>query len=110
MPVSLIALALTWWTLRDVPQERGKGRFDLLGTLLIVGALTGLVLGWARTSNSASSTTEFSDIGGLPPYAAPVLAAAAVMFVLFIVVEAARPRPAVRPAPLPAAQSLGGAG
>ena len=87
IPVSLVALALTWWTLRDVTQERVKGRFDLLGTLLIVGALTAWCLGWARISNSALDGTQFSDIGGLPPYAAPVLAAAVVMFVLFIVVE-----------------------
>ena len=87
LPVSLIALALAWWTLRGVPQTRGHGRFDLLGTLLIIGALSGLVLGLGANIEISSSATQFTDIGGLPPYAAPVLAAAALMFVLFIIVE-----------------------
>jgi MFS family permease len=87
LPVSLLALALVWWTLRAVPQERVKGRFDLLGTLLIVGALTCLVLGLGANIEISASATEFSDIGGLPPYAAPALGAALVMFVLFLVVE-----------------------
>lgn len=87
VPISLIALAVTWWTLRDVPQKRGVGRFDWLGTLLIVGALTCLVLGLGANIEVSATTTDFTDIGGLPPYAAPMLAAAAVMFVLFVVVE-----------------------
>src|SRR4051794_31784959 len=33
IPVSLIALALTWWNLRGVKQERVKGRFDFVGTI-----------------------------------------------------------------------------
>ncbi|HVU12052.1 MAG TPA: MFS transporter [Phototrophicaceae bacterium] len=87
LPVSLIALLLTWWNLRGVPQARGKGRFDFLGTILIVGALTALVVGLGANIETATSATQFSDIGGLPPYAAPVLIAAAVMFGLFILVE-----------------------
>ncbi len=87
IPVSLIALALTWWTLRDVPQARGKGRFDFVGTILIIVALTCLVLGLGANIEISSNTTDFSDIGGLPPYAVPVLAVAALAFVLFIVAE-----------------------
>ena len=87
LPVSLIALALTWWNLRSVPQERVKGRFDFVGTILIVGALVCLVLGLGANIELSTSTTQFSDIGGLPPYAALVLAAAVIMFVLFIIVE-----------------------
>ncbi len=88
IPVSLVALVVTWWTLRAVPQERVKARFDWLGTLLIVGALTCLVLGLGANIEISTSTNEFSDMGGLPPYAAPALVAAAGMFVLFILVEA----------------------
>ncbi|MBI1256205.1 MAG: MFS transporter [Chloroflexi bacterium] len=87
IPVSLIALLLTWWNLRGVKQERVKGRFDFVGTILIVGALTCLVVGLGANIELSTSTTQFSDIGGLPPYAVPVLSAAVIMFVLFIVVE-----------------------
>ncbi len=87
LPISLVALALVWWTLRGVPQERGKGRFDWLGTLLIIGALICLVLGLGANIEVSATTTEFSELGGLPPYAAPVLAAAVVLFALFVLVE-----------------------
>ncbi len=91
LPVSLIALALTWWTLRDLPQGSGaRGRFDWIGTVLIVGALTGLVVGLGANVETATSATQFADIGGLPPYAAPVLIGAAVLLVLFIYWEASR--------------------
>src|SRR5690606_14450712 len=39
VPVTLLALVLTWWVLRDVPQKRAEGRFDLLGTVLVISAL-----------------------------------------------------------------------
>ena len=87
LPISLVALVLTWWALREVKQERARGRFDLLGTLLITGALTCLVLGLGANIEVASSTSSFEDLGGLPPYAVPVLAAALIMFVLFVIVE-----------------------
>ncbi len=87
IPVSLIAMVLAWWALRGVPQDRMKARFDWLGTILIVGSLTCLVLGLGANLEISTSTNDFTDLGGLPPYALPVLVAAVVMFVLFIIVE-----------------------
>ncbi|MBE2267157.1 MAG: MFS transporter [Anaerolinea sp.] len=87
LPISLIALLLTWFALRGVKQERATGRFDLLGTLLIIGALTALVLGLGANIEISSSASSFEEVGGLPPYAVPVLIGAAIMFVLFIIVE-----------------------
>lgn len=87
IPVTLIALLLTWWVLRGAKQERAHGRLDILGTLLIVGTLVCLVVGLGANIEISSTTTNFEDLGGLPPYAAPVLGAGVVMFVLFIVVE-----------------------
>ncbi len=87
LPISLIALVLTWWALRGVKQERSGGRFDWLGTLLIIGALTALVLGLGANIEVSADTTTFEEVGGLPPYAAPVLIGAVVMLVLFVVVE-----------------------
>ena len=87
IPISLAAMGLVWWTLRDVPQERGEGSFDWLGTVLIVGALTCLVLGLGANIEISATTSEFSELGGLPPYALPVLSAAVFLFVAFIFVE-----------------------
>jgi MFS family permease len=87
IPISLVAMVVAWVALRGVPQEKLAGRFDWLGTILIVGALTCLVLGLGANLEVSATTSDFSDLGGLPPYAAPMLVAAAVMFVLFILVE-----------------------
>ncbi len=87
VPVTLVALALTWLVLRNVPQQRAPGRFDFVGTLLIAGALIALVLGLGANIEIASSAQGFEEIGGLPPYAGPVLAAALLLFVTFIAVE-----------------------
>ncbi|MFN8530565.1 MAG: MFS transporter [Anaerolineae bacterium] len=87
LPISLLGLVITLWVLRGTKQERGKGWFDLLGTALIVGALSCLVLGLGANIELSASTSNISDLGGLPPYAGPVLIAAAVMFILFVVWE-----------------------
>lgn len=87
IPISLVAMLVAWWALRGVPQERLKARFDWLGTILIVGALTCLVLGLGANLEISASTSDFADLGGLPPYAAPMLIGAVIMFLLFIVVE-----------------------
>lgn len=87
IPVALIALVLTWWVLRGAKQERAKGRFDFLGTILIVGTLVSLVVGLGANIEISSSTSDFSELGGLPAYALPVLLTGVVLFVLFIVVE-----------------------
>lgn len=87
IPISLVAMVVAWLALRGVTQEKLAGRFDWLGTILIVGALTCLVLGLGANLEVSATTSDFTDLGGLPPYAAPMLLAAAVMFVLFILVE-----------------------
>src|SRR5690606_12539600 len=87
VPVTLLALVLTWWVLRDVPQKRAEGRFDLLGTVLVSSALVALVVGLGANIEIATSVSSFEEIGGLPPYAVPVLALALLLFAAFIVVE-----------------------
>lgn len=87
LPVSLIALVATWWVLRGAPQVRSQGRFDWLGALLITGALTCLVLGLGANIDIAATTSGFDELGGLPPYAVPLLLVAAVLFAAFALVE-----------------------
>jgi MFS family permease len=87
VPVTLVVLFVTWWMLRDVPQECAQGRFDFLGTLLIAGSLIALVLGLGANFEIATTAASFEDIGGLPPYAAPLLLLSAALFVGFVFVE-----------------------
>lgn len=93
IPVTLIAIVVTAFALRGVKHERSKARFDLLGALLIAGSITCLVLGLGANIEISSSASSFTDLGGLPPYAAPLLAAAAAMFAAFVFVELRHPYP-----------------
>jgi MFS family permease len=69
IPLSLIALGMVVWGLRHVPQIRREGRFDWLGTTLLVGA------------------SSFDEMSSLPPYAIPGLGLAVALFVAFVLVE-----------------------
>ncbi len=86
IPLTLLALVGVLYALRHVPQIRVKGRFDFLGTALIVGALMCLNLGLGANIEMGS-VSKVEDLSPLPTYAAPMLLAGAVMFILFIVTE-----------------------
>jgi len=85
VPLTLLSLGLVLYGLRDVPQQRVKGRFDYIGTLLIVGALSGLSIGLG--ANVDISGTSIQQLSPLPDHAGPVLLAAVVLFIGFIFVE-----------------------
>lgn len=86
VPLTLIALVLTLYALRNIPQQRRSGRFDFLGAALIVGTLTCLNLGLGANIE-VGSATSFEDMSSIPPYAFPLLLAAVGFFVAFIFVE-----------------------
>lgn len=86
IPLTLLAMAGVLYALRNVPQNRVKGRFDFIGTALIVGALSCLNIGLGANIEMGSASTV-DQLSALPPYAGPVLLIGAVMFVLFIIVE-----------------------
>mgnify|MGYP005839934843 CR=1 FL=1 len=87
VPLTLMTLFIVLWALRRVPQRRAEGSFDLLGTLLIGGALVCLSLGLGANIDTNAFTSGLDSLNALPPYALPVLAAGAVMFLAFILVE-----------------------
>lgn len=95
VPLTLIALGLLLWALRGIPQVKHSGRFDLLGAILIVLALTGLTLGLGANIEVGTSVSGFEDLSPLPPYALPVLIGAAIAFGLFILVESRVKEPLV---------------
>jgi MFS family permease len=85
VPLTLLSLFLVIYGLRDVPQTRVKGRFDYLGTVLIVGALSCLSLGLGANVDISGASLE--NLSPLPDYAGPVLALGAVLFIGFLFVE-----------------------
>jgi MFS family permease len=87
VPLTLIALGVVVWSLRNVPQNTVKGGFDFIGTGLIIGALLCLTLGLGANVEVGTSTS-IQELSPLPPYAAPVLGLGAVFFIAFIFVEA----------------------
>jgi MFS family permease len=87
VPITLIALFFTWRVLRDVPEHRAQGRFDFLGTALIVGALICLNVGLGANIEVSGATADFSELAALPSYAIPVLLAGVGLLIAFIWVE-----------------------
>ncbi len=87
VPVTVVILVVTVWALRNVPMHKTPGRFDLIGTLLITLALVGLIVGLGANVEVSSSTSGFEDLSTLPAYALPVLSAALICFLGFILVE-----------------------
>jgi len=86
VPLTLLSLFLVLYALRNVPQIKAEGRFDYLGTALIIGAISALSIGLGANVN-IGGTTSLDNLQALPDYALPVLSAGAVMFGLFILVE-----------------------
>ena len=87
VPVGLLALGLTWWILRRVPQRRAPGRFDFIGAVLLTVAIGGISLGLGANTDVSVDTTTFADLSALPSYATPLLISAGLAFLLFLVVE-----------------------
>ncbi len=87
IPITIAAIGLTWWALRDVKSERAHGRFDWLGALLLTGALVMLVLGLGANIDISAAASDFSDLGGLPTYALPAVLGSALLFAAFLFTE-----------------------
>lgn len=87
VPLTLMTLFIVVWALRKVPQKRAEGTFDLIGTLLISGALAALTLGLGANIETSGLSSGLDSLSGLPAYALPVLSAGALMFLVFIIIE-----------------------
>jgi MFS family permease len=96
VPITLFALVLTLWVLRHAPEYRASGRFDYLGTALIIAALT--FLNFALGANiDVTGAKTFEDLTPLPPNAGPLLALALVSFLAFVLVETRVRHPLIKP-------------
>lgn len=95
VPLTVGALFLMLYSLRGVPDVRVKGRFDYLGSILIVLALAGLTLGLGANIEVGVDVSSFEELSPLPSYALPVLLGAVLSFALFILVERRRKDPLI---------------
>jgi hypothetical protein len=75
------------WALRHVPQQRVQGRFDYLGTALIIGALVCLNIGLGANIDISSSASGFEDVAQIPAYFAPMMVLVVLFLAGFILVE-----------------------
>ncbi len=87
VPLTLLTLFAVLWALRNVPQLRAQGRFDFLGTLLIVGALSCLTIGLGANVDVGGVSGSIDALQPLPEYAAPVLTLGLGLFLAFLFVE-----------------------
>lgn len=86
VPLTLFALTVTLWTLRHMKMVRVPGRFDVVGAVLIAGALSCLNIGLGANID-VSGASSFDDLSQLPSYALPLLGLGVFLFLLFILVE-----------------------
>lgn len=85
VPVGLLALAATWWALRDIRPARAPGRFDWWGALLVAGGLIALNVG--LSAGGETQTDFFGRPQGPPPYALPLVGLALVLLAAFVWLE-----------------------
>ncbi|MEL6270265.1 MAG: MFS transporter [Chloroflexota bacterium] len=96
VPLTLIALAMVMYGLRNVEMKRSGGRFDYVGTALLVGALTALNVGLGANID-VGGTASFEQMNTLPNNWQYYVTGAAVAFALFIVVETRVKDPLISP-------------
>jgi MFS family permease len=86
VPIGVLALAATWWALRDVRTERAPGAFDWWGTLLLSGCLVALNVGLAAGADLGQADF-YGERQGPPPYALPLVLASLGLLAAFVWAE-----------------------
>ncbi|MEM6528285.1 MAG: MFS transporter, partial [Chloroflexota bacterium] len=96
VPLTLIALAMVLYGLRNVEMKRSGGRFDYVGTALLVGALTALNVGLGANID-VGGTASFERMNTLPNNWQFYVSGAVFAFVMFIFVEMRVKDPLISP-------------
>lgn len=86
VPLGLLALVLSWWSLRNVRPNRAAGGFDWAGALLISAALIALNIGLSAGAE-LGGTDFYGEQRGPPPYALPLVLGALVLGAAFVITE-----------------------
>jgi len=87
MPLVLLALLGMLWALRGIKTERQSSRFDILGAIALIGALTSL--------NIALATLDVSESFANSPIL-PLLGLSVVFFIAFLLIETWLKNPLIR--------------
>jgi len=87
IPLSLIAIVLSWWALRDLPRPQKGGRIDWLGTALLTAGLLSLSIALLNGSDIQNAGGLAELTGEQPANMAPLYALALICFVCFLLVE-----------------------
>ncbi|MEN9935815.1 MAG: hypothetical protein RLZZ387_2394 [Chloroflexota bacterium] len=86
VPLGVVALALTWLALREVPTPRAGGSFDWRGALLIAGSLTALNVGLSAGAE-LGQTDFYGERASPPPHALPLVLLSLGLLAAFVWVE-----------------------
>jgi EmrB/QacA subfamily drug resistance transporter len=86
LPLGLIALALTWRALRDLPIGRAAGSFDWPGALLLSAGLAALNLGLSAGAE-LGQPDFYGQAAGPSPYALPLVVASLALLAAFVWAE-----------------------
>lgn len=88
IPLMGIVLVAILWALRKVEEHPVAGRFDFVGTLTLIGALTLFNLGLGANLDIASVTNNF-NAQNLPalPFVVPLLLAGVICLFAFVLIE-----------------------
>ncbi|HMP41512.1 MAG TPA: MFS transporter [Roseiflexaceae bacterium] len=97
LPIGVLALALMWSTLRDLPILRAAGRFDWRGALLLSAGLTALNIGLAAGADLGQADF-YGERAGPPLYALPLSLAAVGLLVGFVTWQHRSGDPLIEPA------------
>jgi MFS family permease len=97
VPIGIVALILTWLALRNVPVVRHKGRFDVIGAILISTALVGLSVSLGGNTEVTGSTSLSNLNTNQPtPFNLPLLLGSIGLFVLFVFRESRAKYPLIQ--------------
>ena len=97
VPIGLLALALTWWVLRDVQHPAAQGRLDVIGAVLISFTLIALNIGLGGSTEITNSTSlsQGSTQASAAPFSLPLLIAAGLCFIGFLAWEWSQEHPLI---------------
>jgi EmrB/QacA subfamily drug resistance transporter len=96
IPISLLALGLTWWALRRLPQPRTAESLDWTGATLIALSLTALNIALGAGGELTLSSQGLDQQASMPDYALPLLFLAGGLLIVFLWVERRSSQPLLR--------------